>query len=104
MPTAFCLMPSASARGGERRGERAEDAAAVRGAEEVFARALRVRHHAEHVARARADARYRVARAVHVRLVRELPACLAVAENDSVFAREFFERLVVAHVVALGVR
>src|SRR5205823_1482045 len=93
-----------SARGGERRGERAEDAAAVRGAEKVFARALRVRHHAEHVARARADSGYRVARAVHVRLFREFSASLAVAEDDPVFAREFFKRLVVAHVVSLGVR
>src|SRR5205085_4871834 len=59
---------------------------------------------AEHVAAARADARDVVARAVEVRLICKLSARVAVAEDHAVFAQEFFVRLVVADVVAFGVR
>jgi len=91
-------------RGGQRGGERAEDAAPVRRAEQVFAGALRVRHQAEHVALAVADARDVVARAVRVRFFRRLAALVAVAEDDAVLALQLFERRVVADVVALAVR
>src|SRR5205085_12451879 len=64
----------------KRRGERVEDTAPVRGAEQVFAGAFRMRHQPHDVARAVADASDVVTRAVRVGFVCDVAHFIAVTK------------------------
>src|SRR5437868_1180301 len=88
---------------GERGRERTKDVAPVRRAEQIFTRTLRMRHQSQHVAFVITDARYLVARAVRIGIGGRLAALVAVTKDDAILARQLFQSLIVADVVAFGV-
>jgi hypothetical protein len=62
-----------------------------------------MRHETEHIAASITDAGDVISRAIRICIVRDLTTLVAVAEDDSFFTPESFERYIVANVIALSV-